>query len=56
MEDRREKVREALKVIKEECMEYNPKECIAGDCLIHKILGECIINADKEPECWEIDK
>ena len=45
-------IREALKVIKEECKKCSSMQC-ETDCLIYKLLGDCIaVNA--VPETWNI--
>ena len=51
MED---KIKEALKVIKEECKKCSSTQC-ESNCLIYKILGDCIA-VNTVPETWEISK
>ena len=45
-----EEIKEALKVIKEECKKNSLPEC-ENNCLIYKLLGECV--DANVPEAWE---
>ena len=49
MED---KIKEALKVIKEECTKCSSAQC-ESNCLIYKILGDCRA-VNTVPETWEL--
>ena len=50
MED---KIREALEILRDECKKHSISEC-ENDCLIYKLLGECV--DANVPEVWEIEE
>ena len=59
MEDRREKVREALKVIKEECNRcIHQNKCSTEECLIFTMLDDiCIVEQNIAFPCdWDISE
>lgn len=58
MEDRKEKVREALKVIKEECNRcIHENKCMTEECLIFNLLYTCIVDPGIVlPYDWDISE
>lgn len=47
-----EKVREALKILHEECKKCSSVQC-ESNCLIYKLLGDCIA-VNTVPETWKV--
>lgn len=53
LQTRQAVVKEALKIIKEECKRHKSIHCETDDCLVYKILGHCMDY--NEPENWIIE-
>lgn len=47
-----EKIKQALKIIKEECARCTSTQC-ESECIIYKLLGDCIA-VNTVPDMWEI--